>query len=91
MSRERFIDITSSILAYAIMSAIVVAIIVGLVWVSGEIFYAIRGWRYGEPVPTSYICANAENVTQQCIDYRIDQCMITERYTLDQCVTLVGR
>lgn len=28
--------------------------------------------------------------TQACIDYRIDQCMITERYTLDQCVLLIG-
>lgn len=44
-----------------------------------------------EPKPLEIRCAYADNVTQECIDYRVDQCLQTERYSLDQCVELVGK
>lgn len=34
-------------------------------------------------------CAS-DPISQACIDYRIGQCLKTERYTMDQCVTLIG-
>lgn len=41
--------------------------------------------------PATSVCWNARNVTQLCIDHRIDQCLETERYTFDQCVELVSQ
>lgn len=78
-SRDKFIDDDLPyILAIGFTIFIVILIAIALVSVL-------------TPKTLEQSCAWAENVHQTCVDYRIDQCLKNERYTLDQCVELVGR
>ena len=38
--------------------------------------------------PLSKACYNI--VSQSCIDYRMDECLASERYTRDECILLVA-
>lgn len=35
-------------------------------------------------------CYNSAIVTQECIDYRFHQCMLTDAYSRQECIELVG-
>ena len=80
-------DLVVNIIAWTI----IIAIIIALIWGFDKLWRAGSGGRgFLDPRPISEVCANSENIQQACIDYRIDQCLATERYTMDQCVSLIG-
>jgi len=64
---------------YAV-SFIVILVLVGvLAWV---ILGLVNGLRSDDPCWTGTVF--------ECRDSRVQECMLTEQYTKDQCVTLVG-
>lgn len=78
-------------LAHLFILIVIIVLIVGGVVVGNVLWKAGTGRNIWDAPPTSKICEDSENISQRCIDYRIDQCMATERYDLDQCVLLVSK
>lgn len=73
-----YLDLATK-LGFAILVIVLVLFVIGF------------GISVTRPRPLSQWCNDSANVTQACIDYRVDTCMATERYTFNQCVTLVGK
>lgn len=67
-----------------IIFLVVFVIVIAILFLVGELIHS-----GGDPM--SLICLDSTNNTQACLDYRVERCLRTEKYTRDQCVMLVGK
>ena len=60
-------------------------ILICIVWLIG------LNYLYNIVFHSPTTCLDNDNITQPCIDYRMDQCRKTEKYTDEICAILVSK